>query len=151
MAISHSKAITTSTNKLQVQINVREHELFIDEPLETSGGQNTGLTPVETLLSAVGGCKIIMAKSFARRQKINLKAISIQVDGELDNDGFMQRDPKVRAGLPKIWCTYHIDADNTDEEIAKFVEFIDYYCPVADTLTGGTTIETKIIRQHLGE
>lgn len=151
MAISHSKIIATSTNKLQVQVNVRNHELFLDEPTETSGGQDTGITPVEALLTALGGCKIVMAKSFARRQGIKLNAISIQVDGELDNDGYMQRNDDIRPGIPKIWCTYHIDADNTDEEIAAFVKFVDRYCPVADTLVNGTEIESKIVANRLGE
>lgn len=151
MAISHSKIIATSTNKLQVQVNVREHELFLDEPTSTPGGQNSGITPVEALLTALGGCKIVMAKSFARQQGIKLNAISIEVDGELDDDGYMQRNEGIRPGIPKIWCTYHIDADNTDAEIEDFIKFVDRYCPVADTITNGSTIESTIITNRLGE
>lgn len=151
MAISRSKATVTSTGKLQVQVNVRSHEFYLDEPKDTSGGQDTGISPVEALLTALGGCKVIMAKSFARQQGINLNSISIEVTGELDNDGYMQRNPNVRPGIPKINCIYHINADNTDDEIKAFVEFVDRYCPVADTITNGAEIISTIDAKRQGE
>lgn len=146
MSISHSKAVATSVRGYQVKINVRDHKLMLDEPTETPGGLDSGITPVETLLTAIGGCKVIMAKSFARRLGIKLNGISVEVDGELDRRGYMAQDDSIRPGLPQIWCTYHIDADNTDEEIADFVKFVDRYCPVADTIVNGSEIITKIER-----
>ena len=149
MSISHSKAVATSVRGYQVRINVRDHELMLDEPTETPGGLNSGITPVETLLSAVGGCKIIMAKSFAHRFGIKLNGISVTVEGELDRRGYLAQDDSIRPGLPKIWCTYQIDANNTDAEIAEFIKFVDHYCPVADTITNGAEITTQIERINL--
>ncbi len=42
--------------------------------------------------------------------------------------------------------TFYIDADNTDEEIADYVRFINETCPVADTIENTPEMESYIIK-----
>ena len=50
------------------------------------------MNPVEALLSALGGCKCIVARAFAKKHKINLKNVEIELEGTLDPDGFLGRN-----------------------------------------------------------
>lgn len=133
MAIETFKALTESQEGLKVKCTSRGMSFTLDEP-EDLGGTNEGMNPVEALLSALGACKVIVARSFAKSQKINLKSITLEEEGELDPDGFTGKNKNAKIGFSKITSKFHIEADNTEEEIQKFVEFVERTCPVQDSL-----------------
>ncbi len=145
MAIEKFEAVVESVNGLQVSCKSREFEFTLDEP-KNLGGTNTGMNPVEALLNSLGACKVIVAKSFARMHKIDLKSIKIEIEGELDPDGFMGKNKEAKIGFSKITTNFFIEANNTEEEIEKFVTFINRTCPVADTLENSPIMISKIIK-----
>lgn len=55
-----------------------KHVLVMDEPVE-DGGTDAGLTPVQTLLSAMGGCSVITMRLYARRKGWDLKGARVRV------------------------------------------------------------------------
>ena len=75
MANTVFKATAESTGGLKVKCSSRNFEFILDEPKEM-GGSNEGMNPVEAMLSALGGCQCIVARSFAKMHKINLKDIT---------------------------------------------------------------------------
>jgi len=129
---------------LTVEGKTRSHQFTIDEPI-SSGGADTGITPVEALLGGLGACKSIVARTHAESQGIKLNSLKIDVNGHLDSDGFLDKNPDVKVGFQDIHTAYQIDADNTDEEIEKFVDFVEAHCPVLDTIqnTPELTVEIK--------
>ncbi|MBO0477280.1 OsmC family protein [Vagococcus sp. DIV0080] len=145
MPVEKFEAVAESVAGLKVSCHSREFEFFLDEP-KNLGGTNTGMNPVEALLSSLGACKVIVAKSFARLHKIKLNSIRIELEGELDTDGFMGKNPEAKIGFSKIITNFYIDADNTDEEIAEYVEFINRTCPVADTIENPPVMVSNIIK-----
>lgn len=122
----------------------RGHVIRLDEPTSL-GGTDTGMNPVEALLSGLGGCKLIVARYFAGKHKMRINSIRIDLEGELDPDGFLGKNPDAKIGFSKIKTIYTIDADNTEEEINKYIEFIDRTCPVLDTIKHAPEFETKIL------
>ena len=68
----------------------------------------------------------------------------VEVDGVFDPDGFRGKNPAAKVGLSTISTRYHIDADNTPEEITAFVEFIEAHCPVHDTLVNPPQLSYEI-------
>ena len=81
-------------------------EITIDEPKE-SGGTDTGMNPVELVLSALGACKAICASAFAKKFEIDLEDFWVEVEGDLDTDGFMHLSD-VRPGYSDIRYNFHI-------------------------------------------
>lgn len=145
MAIEKFEAVVENVSGLKVSCKSRDFEFILDEP-KNLGGTDTGMNPVEALLNSLGACKVIVAKSFARLHKIKLKSIRIELEGELDPDGFMGKNPDAKIGFSKITTNFFIEADNTDEEIANFVDFINRTCPVADTIENGPEMISNIIK-----
>ncbi len=143
MAISQMKAEVEAVAGLETVSRVRDFEFTMDEPTNL-GGTDQGMNPVEALLSAVGGCKVIVAQSFARAKKIKLNRIKVTVDGELDTDGFTGKNPEAKVGLTDLDTHYQIDADNTKEEIEDFVDFIEATCPVMDTIENKPKMKKQI-------
>ena len=103
------------------------------------------MNPVECLLSALGACKCIVARAFAKKNKINLNSINIELDGVLDPDGFLGVNKDAKIGFSKITTRYFIDADNTKEEIEAFIDFIERTCPVKDTIANTPAFDTELI------
>lgn len=143
MAQMSFKASTKALNGLTIECSARNFDIILDEP-ESLGGADKGMNPVECLLIALGGCKCIVAKAFAGKNRINLQDIRIDLDGVLDPDGFLGKNKNAKIGFSKITTHYHIKADNTKEEIEKFVDFIEKTCPVRDTLENTPEFATEI-------
>lgn len=141
------KASAESMVGLKVKATANNHEIILDEP-RADGGTNQGMNPMEALLSALGGCKVIVAQSYAKMHKIKLKSIRIDFEGEFDPNGYLGKDPNAKIGYSKIIEHFHIEADNTPEEIHTFIDFVSNTCPVNDTLTQPATFEHEI---HLNE
>ncbi|WP_025729401.1 OsmC family protein [Atopobacter phocae] len=143
MANVERKARVVSVDGMKVVSHVRDFEFIMDEP-EKLGGTNQGMNPIEAMLSAVGGCKIIVARSFSKLHNIHLKDITVEVSGILDTDGFLGKNPEAKVGLSELKSIYHIKADNTKEEIEAFVDFIEKTCPVIDTISHAPKLKEEI-------
>ena len=144
MANTIFTAKATLKEGLQVECESRDFKILLDEPVSL-GGTDKGMNPVECLLSSLGGCKCIVARAFAQKHKINLNHIEIELEGTLDPDGFLGKNPDAKIGFSHIATKFKIDADNTREEIEKYIEFIESNCPVQDTLTNAATFETELL------
>lgn len=140
-----AKAMTVkSPEGLKTTTSVREFEVTCDEPVE-SGGTNLGMNPVELLLASLGSCMTIAAFYLAPAQGINVSAFSVELEGDVDPDGFMGLNPDVRNGFSEIRITPHISCDAPADRAREFVELVASRCPVHDTLSHGTSIVCESI------
>lgn len=131
--LSHATVRADMGTGFKVYCEARGKEILLDEPLE-DGGTDEGMNPIEAVLSALGACKCIVAKAFARSQGIRLTSIRIDVEGEFDPDGYLGRNPEAKVGFSHITERFYIEADNTPEEIEAYLDFMEAHCPVMDTL-----------------
>lgn len=95
MAKEVFKAVVEPREGLTMACKVREFEMLLDEPVEL-GGNNKAMNPVEALLSSLGACKAIVMRCFAPAHNINLVDFKIELEGDLDPDGFLGKNPKQR-------------------------------------------------------
>ncbi len=70
----------------------REVQVEVDEP-KALGGTDRAMNPVELLLCALGGCMSICAAAFAGACGVDLQGFSVEVEGDLDPDGFLGKNP----------------------------------------------------------
>ena len=66
---------------LQATVTIRQHEWRADEPLEAGGG-DSGPTPGEMMLGALGSCMAITCKLYAERKGWDLRGVDVKVDYE---------------------------------------------------------------------
>lgn len=131
--------IKSAGGTYKIECTARGKSFILDEP-EELGGSNGGMNPGEALLSAIGGCKYIIAKMFYQKYKINLIKINLEIEGEIDIEALMNEvqdkneNKDLKIGFSKITTKWFIDANNTKEEIEKFVEFVESHCPMKDTI-----------------
>lgn len=135
MAVKTSHAKVDWKGGVVAEGTARGFKVTVDEPLD-DGGTDTAMNPVEMLLCSLGGCMSIVASMFAPKFRVELKGFSIELEGDLDPDGFLGKNPNVRKGFQDIRYKMNIVSDSPEENIKKLHKFIQEHCPVKDTLTG---------------
>lgn len=132
MAEETFKSKVTLKEGLTVEAETRGHKIIMDEP-EEMGGTDQGMNPVEMTLTALGGCLSICASMFAESCDVELDGFSIDLEGDLDLNGFKGADG-VDPGFQEVRFTINIESDSPEENIEQLVELIESRCPVSDSL-----------------
>jgi len=117
-------------------------EVIIDEP-PSLGGTDKGPNPVEYILAALGGCINVLVTSFAENFEVEVKDVQVHIEGDLDPNGFLGKNPNVRPGYEEIRYHVELDSPSPQENIDALLEHVDKVCPVKDTLQGTRVINTK--------
>ena|SRR5690625_1568529 len=147
MALSTFKATADLQSGMVVQARSRQFEITIDEPQEL-GGTDTGMNPVELVLCALGACQAIVARVYAPQFEINLEAFRMELEGDIDIDGFLNK-ADVRCGFKEVRYNIHIETDASPEKVDKFIDFIQTKCPVGDTIGAGSKLVlNKVILEN---
>lgn len=142
MANEIFKSMIQLQQGLQVEVTSGKHKFILDEPPQL-GGTDKGMNPVEALLGSMGACMCIVAKSFAKMHKIDLQDLKIELEGDLDPDGFMGKNKEAKIGFSKIRIKINIKSKSSEEDIASFVKFVERSCPVCDTVINSPEITTE--------
>ena len=123
---------------------MNQHEVLIDEP-ESLGGKDQGANPVEYILAALGGCINVLVTSFAEQFDVQVDDVHVHLEGDLDPDGFLGKNPDVRPGYEEIRYEVTIDSPSAQEKIDALLAHVDKVCPVKDTLTGTNVVNQKSV------
>ncbi len=115
----------------------------VDHPLAFAS-QDNGITPVEYVLVALGGCLTAGIASIAQRRGIQLRSVRATVEAGEDIHGILGVDPDVRNGFSGVEVTYTIDADATTEEIKALVAQSQKRSAVYDILTNPTPVTVDL-------
>lgn len=114
----------------RTRIDVRgTHQIQGDETPEY-GGEDTGPMPTELLLAALGSCMCLAVAHVARKRRMALATLSVEVSGDKDLHAFRFQEIAllVRADLPQ-------------DQLVPLVEQARRYCFVSNTLSAGCSIQ----------
>ena len=123
---------------LQVDVHSRGVHTTIDEP-QSLGGTNTGMNPVELLLSSLGTSLQATAADLAPENKFEYEQMTVNLEGDLDAAGFMG-DPDIRNGFQEIRYTLQFKTQASQAECGRFADLVAANCPVEDMLKNGVTV-----------
>ena len=130
---TNSEVVLTNKNYL-AEAKTRNHFLAIDEPV-AAGGDDNGPTPVEYLLTAIGGCVSITLRMYSERKGWDVGKITVNIS---------QKEEKTPEGIKKS-LVEEISFENeiTEDQKTKLLE-IAGKCPVAKMIKGETEIVSSI-------
>jgi len=115
----------------------------IDHPLAFAA-QDNGISPVEYVLVALGGCLTAGIASIAQHRKIQLRSVQATVEADEDLHGILGADPEIRNGFTGVRVSYQIDADATPEQIKALVAQSQKRSAVYDILTNPTPVTVTV-------
>ena len=127
--MANSSVVLTNKNYL-AEAKIRGHFVVTDVPI-SDGGEDTAPTPVEYLLTAIGGCVAITLRMYAARRSWDVGEITVNVFQNKDAQG--------------SYLTEEISFENdiTEDQRKRLLVFAGK-CPVARMVKGETRIESLI-------
>jgi putative redox protein len=128
---------------LAQEIETGRHRLVADEPVE-AGGTDTGPSPYELLLAALGACTSMTLSMYARRKQWPLERVTVR----LRHDKIHAKDCaecETKEGMldrieREISLTGPLDAEQRERLLA-----IANRCPVHRTLVSEVDIRTRLV------
>ena len=123
------------------QIIPHKTELAIqsDEP-EMLSGTDLAPNPVEQLLSALASCVTTSIIAHSAVRGITINALSSEIEGDIDLNGFLDLDSSVPIGYSEIRVKLLIDTDYEDiGEVASLHRF----SPVYNTIINATPVRVE--------
>ena len=123
------------------QIQAGAHQLSADEPIE-SGGTDTGLSPYDLLLAALGSCTSMTIGLYARRKNWPLQEVAISLWHSKIHAADCAECETREGRIDRIEREIQLIGSLTSEQRSKLMEIADK-CPVHRTLTSEINIRTK--------
>ena len=117
-------------------ITMRQHHLHADEPIGEPGATDTGPSPYELLLSALGACTSMTVSMYARRKGWALRSVRV----ELTHSKLRLEDSPIPTD--KIDRIVMFDGDLDAEQRARLLDIANK-CPVHRTLQSSVEIVTR--------
>lgn len=125
------------------EVTVAGHRLVVDEPA-AFGGADTGPSPYDLLISALGACTSMTLSLYARRKQWPLNAVTVRLrHSKIHAVDCAECDTK-SGMLDGIERDVELHGDLTEEQRAILLEMANR-CPVHKTLTSEISIRTQLV------
>ena len=118
-------------------VQVRDHQVTVDEPLE-SGGDDAGPDPQELLAVSLASCTAITMEMYAGRKGWDIGQVEVDVE----------YSPAERGCPTKFDLILRLPADLPDEQVER-LKVIAAKCPVHRALDGEVMFHERVERVAL--
>jgi putative redox protein len=139
--------VRTGHGKFGTEVHTANHRLVADEP-RSFGGDESGPTPYDLLLAALGTCTAMTMKMYAERKGWPFAGTEVHVTHERNHaEDCGHALSAEEEGMPVQALERSIKllgCEMTDEQRAKLIEIADK-CPVHRTLEGHLHIHTTLV------
>jgi len=125
------------------QVKIDSHELYADEPA-SYGGTDTGPSPYDLLLAALGSCTSMTIGLYARKRRWPLENITVSLRHSKIHAIDCEECETKEGRIDRIELDIQLTGSLTDEQRTKLIE-IAGKCPVHQTLTSEINIKTRLI------
>lgn len=119
--------------------------LVSDEPIALLGS-DTGVSPAEYILKALAGCYAVTLASMAANQGIELSKLMLDLNFDIDLNGFLGIDKSVRNGAEAIRVDVTLDSPSASrEQLESLVRELPNHSPIHDTLANPVNVKTRLV------
>lgn len=128
---------------LQTEIIANEHRLIADEPIAV-GGANTGPTPYDYLVAALGACTSMTIRLYADRKQWPVEGVTVRLKHRKIHAEDCERCETKRNGkIDHIEREIELIGSLSDKQSARILEIADR-CPVHRTLRSEIAIDSRL-------
>lgn len=130
----------------RTDVSIRGLVSVIDEPLER-GGTNLGMSPTETLISALLSCTSVISHKIARRMGIEIASMNMRAEVDFDRRGVTLAED-VAVPFPAITMTIDVTTAADAAQMDQLRRELAMYCPIAKVIRAAGTELTEVWNVH---
>lgn len=134
--------VATGREGFRTTIGVRAHTLLADEPVAV-GGTDTGPTPYDLLVAALGACTTMTVQLYARRKGWPLEEAVARLRHAKVYAADQERCEDEPVRLDRVERELELRGALDDAQRQRLLEIADR-CPVHRTMEGGVEIRTAL-------
>jgi putative redox protein len=135
--------VTGGAAGLAQEIVAHRHRLAADEPKEV-GGTETGPTPYDLLLAALGACTSMTLRIYANHKKLPLEGVRVKLRHGKIYAVDCERCETKEGKIDRIEREIEVLGTLTEEQRLRLLEIADK-CPVHRTLTSEIEIVNRLV------
>ena len=128
------------------EVMQRHFTLRSDHPPELLG-KNTGVTAIEAVLAALGGCMTGTFAAQATARGVKIDSLEVDLECTIDLNGFFGIKP-IRPGLSNVRLSYRVASDADAKTLQEILDAARSLSPVFDTVTKPVAVETSLEKTH---
>src|SRR5438552_17094466 len=113
------------------EVKIDSHEVYVDEPA-SYGGTDTGPSPYDLLLAALGSCTSMTIGFYARKRRWPLEDISVSLRHSKIHAIDCEECEIKEGKIDRIEINIQLNGSHQDENRAKLID-IAAQCPVNHT------------------
>lgn len=132
----------TGRGAFQQSITMGAHRLVADEPTDV-GGRDSGPSPYDLLLAALGACTSMTLRMYAERKNLPLEHVSVLLRHSKIHAADCATCETTQGRVDRIDREITLDGDLDETTRARLLEIADR-CPVHRTLTSEIDIRTQL-------
>ena len=120
-------------------------------------GSDTAPNAVQAVLHALASCMVVSIVYNAAVRRINVEALELDLEGDLDLRGLLGISEDVRPGYQNIRISCRIKSDAPGDKIEELLEYAQRISPVVDIIRNGVPVSIALekrreaIEMHAGQ
>jgi uncharacterized OsmC-like protein len=137
----------TGTNDAttRTEIVVRDLPGFATDEPKSSGGTETGPTPLETVLGALIGCEAVMIHNIAGAMDFDYEGVELEASGQVDLRG-PKGVPGIRPYFDSVDLKVVIYTSESEDRLSRLARNAESRCPVMNMMRdAGTDVTAEWI------
>ena len=128
--------------KFAQDVYTDKHYIRADEP-SSYGGKDSGPSPYELLLAALGTCTAMTVRMYAARKKLDLGRVSVRLKHEKIHAIDCEHCDTTEGRVDRIERSLELSGDLSDDQRNDLLRIADR-CPVHRTLHSEIDIQTRL-------
>lgn len=136
----------TGDGQFTQKIIIGSHVLTADEPI-INGGKDTGPSPYDFLLAALGSCTSMTLRMYAKLKKFPLEQVIVKLKHEKIHVDDCIGCENNNSKIDHIERLIELEGTLTQEQRTQLLEIANK-CPVHRTLTSKIIITTKLVENQ---